>query len=95
MTPWQNRMFKRHVAYRQCFLDDHGNLTAAAKVVLADIAKFASVMDPTVVSPVSRTVDVPATHQRIGRGEVLHRVWRFLHLPFNQLFEVQQENNDD
>lgn len=93
MTPWQDRMFKRHVAYRQCFLGENGELTPAAKIVLADIAKFASVMDPTVVSPVSRTVDVPATHQRIGRGEVLTRVWRYLRLPINQLFEVKESND--
>lgn len=95
MNLWQTRMFKRHVAYRQCFIGDDGQLTPAAKIVLADIAKFASVMNPTVVSPITQATDVPATHQRIGRGEVLHRLWRFLHLPINKLFEVQQENVDE
>lgn len=94
MTPWQNRLFKRHVAYRQCFIGDDGQLTAAAKIVLADIAKFASVMNPTIVSPITQQTDVPATHQRIGRGEVLHRVWRYLRLPINQLFEVEEYRDD-
>lgn len=95
MTPWQNRMFKRHIAYRQCFMGDNGELTAAAKIVLADLAKFANIPDtPTVVSPVSRVTDVPATMQRVGRAESFYRIWRYLRLPINQLFEVQ-ENNDD
>jgi len=87
-------MFRKHVAYRQCFLGENGELTPAAKVVLADLAKFANVTStPTVVSPVSRVTDVPATMQRVGRGEVYFRVWRFLRLPVHKLFEVQ-ENED-
>lgn len=95
MTPWQNRLFKRHVAYRQCFLGDDGQLTPAAKVVLADLARFANVTDtPTVVSPVGRTTDVPATMQRVGRGEVFFRVWRYLRLPIHQLFEVKEFSDE-
>lgn len=95
MTPWQNRLFKRHVAYRQCFLGDDGELTPAAKIVLADLAKFANVTDtPTVVSPISRQTDVPATMQRVGRSEVFFRVWRFLRLPINQLFDVKEMQDE-
>jgi hypothetical protein len=94
MTPWQSILFKRHVAYRQCFMGDDGQLTPAAKIVLADIAKFAGVGVPTVVSPISQTVDVPATMQRIGRADVFHRVWRYLRLPIHQLFEVQEMRDE-
>lgn len=95
MNPVQNLLFRRHVAYRQCFLGDDGQLTAAAKIVLADIAKFANIANtPTVVSPISQTTDVPATMQRVGRSEVFFRVWRYLRLPINQLFEIEETRDD-
>jgi hypothetical protein len=95
MTPWQHRLFKRHVAYRQCFLGENGELTPAARIVLADLAKFGNVtVSPTVVSPVSRVTDVPATMQRVGRGEVFFRVWRYLRLPINQLFDTMETSDE-
>lgn len=90
LQEWRDRMFRRSLAYRQCFLGDDGELTPAAKVVLADLAKFAAVQQPTVVSPVSRVTDVPATMQRVGRAEVFHRVMRYLRLPLNQLYEIEE-----
>lgn len=90
LQKWRDRMFRRSLAYRQCFLGDDGELTPAAKVVLADLAKFAAVQQPTVVSPVSRVTDVPATMQRVGRAEVFHRVMRYLRLPLNQLYEIEE-----
>lgn len=89
------RLFRRHVAYRQCFMGENGELTPAAKIVLADLAKFAAIHSPTVVSPVSRVTDVPATMQRVGRADVLNRVWRFLRLPTDQLFDIEANGNDD
>lgn len=95
MTPWQDRLFRKHVAYRQCFMGENGELTAAGKIVLADIAKFANVTNtPTVISPVSRVTDVPATMQRVGRSEVFFRAWRFLRLPVHQLFEVEEMRDE-
>lgn len=92
---WRDMMFRKHVAYRQCFLGDNGELTPAAKIVLADLAKFGALTTgPTVVSPVSRQTDVPASFQRIGRGEVVQRVWRFLRLPINQLFTIEENHHD-
>lgn len=82
------RAFRKHVAYRQCFLGDDGNLSAAAKIVLADLAKFGGLQTgPTVVSPISRVTDVPATMQRLGRGDVVYRIRRFLRLDVNQLLD--------
>lgn len=95
MTPWQHRLFRKHVAYRQCFMGDNGELTPAAKIVLADLAKFGAVVaGPTVVSPINRQTDVPATMQRVGRADVFYRVWRFLRLPINQLFEAQEASDE-
>lgn len=94
MTPWQSLLFKRHVAYRQCFLGDNGELTPAARIVLADLAKFAGLGAPTVVSPINRQTDVPATFQRVGRADVITRVWRFLRLPINQMFDTMETNDE-
>ena len=88
-------MFRKHVAYRRCFLNDAGELTPDAKIVLQDFAKFAGMGDtPTVVSPVSRQTDVPATMQRIGRSDVVNRVWKFLRLPINKMAEVINEGEE-
>lgn len=95
MTPYQHILFRKHVAYRQCFMGENGELTPAAKIVLADLAKFGNVTGgPAVVSPVSRTTDVPATMQRVGRAEAFFRVWRFLRLPINQLFQVEEMRDE-
>lgn len=84
-------LFRRHTAYRQCFLDDKGQLTPAARIVMADLARFCCATEgTTVVSPVSRQTDVPATMQREGRREVFTRVWRTLRLPINQLYEIEE-----
>lgn len=91
MHPKLAALFRKNTAYRQCFLDDSGQLTPAAKVVMADLAKFCAATEgTTVVSPVSRQTDVPATMQREGRREVFVRVWRMLRLPINQLFEIEE-----
>ncbi len=88
MNKLQELFFRKRLAYQQCFLDDKGNLTAAAKIVFADLAKFSGVAESIiVVSPVSRQTDVPATFQREGRREVFTRLWRMLRLPINQVFD--------
>lgn len=91
LEAWRDRMFRRSLAYRQCFLGDDGQLTPAAKIVLGDIARFASITSgPTVVSPVQQQTDVPATFQRVGRADVFHRVMRYLRLPINQLYDIEE-----
>lgn len=94
MNPLQRLMFRKSLAYRQCFLGEDNELTPAAKIVLADLMKFAAMGTPTVVSPVTRTVDTHATAQRVGRGDVVSRVMRFLRMPLNQLFEIEDVRDD-
>lgn len=89
MNPLQDLMFRRSLAYKQCFLGEDNELTPAAKIVLADLAKYAGMGAPTVVSPVTQQVDTHATSQRIGRGDVVNRVWRYLRLPIHKLFEIE------
>lgn len=90
VNKWQERLFRRSTAYRQCFIGSDGQLTPAARIVLDDIANFAGMREksPTVVSPVSRVTDVPATMQRVGRGDVFFRIRRYLRLDLNQLFDT-------
>lgn len=95
ITSIRDRMFRKHVAYRRCFLDDKGELTEDAKIVLNDLAKFAGYgTTPTVVSPVNRQTDVPATMQRVGRIDALNRVWKFLRMPVNKIADVVGYDED-
>ncbi len=94
MNAFQRLMFRRSLAYKQCFLDGDGNLTPAAKIVLADLNKFAAVGSPTVISPVSRQTDVPATMQRVGRADVVSRVLRFIRVPISNLIDMSEAEND-
>jgi hypothetical protein len=85
------KLLRKNTAYRLCFCDQAGNLTAAGREVLADLEKYASMQDgPTVVSPVSRTVDPLATQQRIGRADVVLRISRMIRLPVNRLLELNE-----
>lgn len=93
---WRDRVFRRSLAYRQCFLGPDGELTPAAKIVLADLAKFANLSGgPIVVSPVGRVTDVPATMQRAGRAEPVLRIWRYLKLPIGNLYDIEEQAQND
>ncbi len=86
------RLSRKRAAYRRLFLSDDKQLRADAELVLADLAAFASLhAGPTVVSPITRQVDPLATHQRIGRGEVLQRIWRMTELDINKLHTLQED----
>lgn len=96
MSDWRSLLFRKSLAYQQCFLDEQGNVTPAARIVLADLAKFAGLAaGPIIVSPVSRVTDVPATMQRAGRAEPLLRIWRFLKLPIHQIYEIEEQAKND
>lgn len=71
MTALAERMFRTRLAYQRLFLNDDGQLKPEAAIVLADLARFASIDNPTVVSLGHAQTDIPATHQRIGRGDVV------------------------
>lgn len=70
-----DRLLRRRRAYRQLFLEDDGSLKLEAEVVMKDLARFCRLARPTtVVSPISRQTDVPATFQAEGRREVMLRL---------------------
>lgn len=92
MNPIAQRLFRTSLAYKQCFCDANGELTPAGRIVLADIERFAGVINgPAVVSPVTRTVDPLATQQRVGRGDVFFRAWKMLRLQLNRIHELHGE----
>jgi hypothetical protein len=87
---------RRRKAYVNCFLDDEGNLTPAARLVMADLARFCRVYRSTVVvSPVSRSVDTHASMLAEGRREVFNRVFSILRITDDQILGEQAESRDE
>lgn len=89
------RAFRTSIAYKQCFLDEHGDLTPAARTVIADLSRFASIENPTVVSPITQQTDVPATHQRIGRGDAIRQIFKRLKQSPSRMLETLETIRDD
>jgi hypothetical protein len=87
-------LFRRR-AYRRMFLGDDGKLTRDAEIVLADLSKFCRMYSSTtVVSPVSRQTDVPASFQAEGRREVFNRLLDHLHVDDSDLFRLNEVNHE-
>ena len=75
------RILGRRAAYRRMFFDGEGRLTRDAEVVIADLKRYCRWdTSTTVISPVSRQTDVPASFQAEGRREVLARILSHLHV---------------
>lgn len=90
------KLLRKNQAYRRLFLGDDGQLKPDAKTVLEDLAKFAALASgPTIVSPISRQVDPLATHQRIGRGEAVLRIWKMIDLPINDIYAMREDRDND
>lgn len=87
---------RRRKAYVNCFLDENGNLTPEARLVMADLAQFCRVYRSTVVvSPVSRSVDTHASMLAEGRREVFNRMFSILRITSDQILGEQSEAHDD
>lgn len=95
MTALAERMFRTRLAYQRLFLNDDGQLKPEAAIVLADLARFASIDNPTVVSPVTRQTDIPATHQRIGRGDVVRHTLKRLKQSPSAMLETLETIRDE
>ncbi len=93
MSKLTDRIFarlRRRKAYAECFLDDSGNLTPAARAVMTDLAHFCRVYRSTVVvSPVSRSVDTHASMLAEGRREVFNRLFSILRITDEQILSEQ------
>lgn len=99
MSALTDRIFarlRRRKAYAQCFLDEEGNLTPAARAVMTDLAHFCRVYRSTaIVSPVSRSVDTHASMLAEGRREVWNRVFSILRITDDQILAERQESTDE
>jgi len=92
MTDRTEKLLARRQAYRRMFLGDDGKLTQDAEIVMADLSKFCRLhKSTTVVSPVSRQIDVPATFQAEGRREVILRLLDHLHTNDSDLFRLTEK----
>jgi len=89
------RLFRTNVAYKRLFLNEDGTMKPEARIVLADLAKYAAIDNPTVVSPLTQQTDIPATHQRIGRGDILRRVLTRLKQSPSAMLETMESIRDE
>jgi hypothetical protein len=87
----------RRLAYRTAFLDGEGKLSPHGKVIMADLKRYCRWAGSiTIVSPVSRQVDVPASFQAEGRREVMARILSHLHVDDADLIRlIEREFTDD
>lgn len=87
---------RRRKAYKACFLDDDGNLTPEARLVMADLAHFCRVYRSTVVvSPVTRSVDTHASMLAEGRREVFNRMFSILRITDDQILGEQTDGRNE
>ena len=87
---WE-KIHRRRRAYRMLFLDNAGNPTPTAEIVLADLKRFCRAQSSTVmVSPVSKQIDPLAMAE--GRREVWNRLQHYLHISDREIIELQEEH---
>lgn len=87
-----DRIFRKRVSYRRIFLRDDGELNEAAKVVMADLAKFCRARGSTaMVSPQTGSIDPIAMAMAEGRREVFNRINEYLHINDNILQNLREE----
>ena len=91
-----DRIFRKRVSYRRIFLRDDGELNEAAKVVMADLAKFCRARGSTaMVSPQTGSIDPIAMAMAEGRREVFNRINEYLHINDNILQNLREEPVND
>lgn len=87
-----DRIFRKRVSYRRIFLREDGELNEAAKVVMADLAKFCRARGSTaMVSPQTGSIDPIAMAMAEGRREVFNRINEYLHINDNILQNLREE----
>jgi len=96
LTERMRMIISRGRAYRTVFggepLMDHRK---AAAIVMADLARFCRARSSTaIVSPVSRTTDVPATFMGEGRREVFNRIFYYSNLSEAEVAQLQEQGNE-
>lgn len=91
-----DRIFRKRISYRRLFLREDGELNEAAKVVMADLAKFCRARGSTaMVSPQTGSIDPIAMAMAEGRREVFNRINEYLHINDNILQNLREEPVND
>jgi len=86
---------RRKHAYERLFKTADGAPAGDARVVLADLRRFARMPDaPVARSGVTGQTDVLATGVMIGRQEVVNRILAHLHIDERALFNLRDETDD-
>lgn len=98
MTPLRERIYRvlrLRKAYRVALAGEAGDRELAARVVLADLARFCRANTSSVVmSPVSRTVDTHATMVAEGRREVWNRLAYHLNLSEDEILKLKEQADE-
>lgn len=85
------RVLLKRQAYRRLFMDGDGKMKPDAEVVLADLLRFCRFHQSiTVVSPISRQTDVPASFQAEGRREVITRIIDHINADDSDLYKAER-----
>lgn len=88
------RIINKRRAYRRVFMEGD-KLSRDAEIVIADLLKFCRYHQSiTVVSPISRTTDVPASFQAEGRREVMARILDHIHADDADLVKLERNSDE-
>ena len=78
-------------AFKRLFLDGEGKLTPDGELFVQRMAQFCRAhRSTTIVSPASKSVDVPASFQAEGRREVYLWLMSHLHVNESDLFRLTE-----
>lgn len=91
MHPVLERIFRRKLAYQECFTNGMGALTRHGEIVMADLAKFCRVHSST-ATMVDGKIDPVAMALAEGRREVFNRIQQYLHLDDETLFKLKEQS---
>lgn len=94
MNPVQyvyERLMKRRMSYRRCFLGEDGKPHQDAERVLADLAKFCRALQSTAQVGADGKIDPIATHIAEGRREVFLRIQSQLGVDDRNLLNMAQQ----
>jgi hypothetical protein len=92
----RRKAIERRNAWQRALLDDAGQPTVDAQIMLKDLAKFCRANRSTAVFSITRgTLDPLASAKADGRREVWLRVAEYLHLDDKFITNLREGANDN
>ncbi|GIK48024.1 MAG: hypothetical protein BroJett013_07210 [Alphaproteobacteria bacterium] len=84
----REKVFRRRIAYRNAFLNEHGELNPTGRIILAHLTKFCYALSTTAMGG----ADEATRNQREGRRQVWLEIMRELNIdPSQALSAVREE----